>query len=526
MTTPRQLPERPDLEQLKRQAKDLLRSARTHDPTALARFRVLPAFAREDDEGLSRAPLALHDAQSVVAREHGFPSWKALRERVEELSLGLDAAVVEFIEAATNGRGDRAERLLALHPGIPAASFHAALVLGDAAEVERCLAQAPELGREVGGPRGWEPILYVCHNSVRREPPERAEGLVAVARRLLELGADPNTRFPWLHHGVQRAVLWASVCVAQVLPLAEALLEAGADPDDGVTLPLAASGGNVAALDLLLAHGGDPSQSWATDGSAALYAILTWADTAVGVHWLLDHGADPDPVFAGNGESPLHVVARRWGADVAARLVALGADATRRRADGRTPYQVAELNGNRAVADWLVEHGAAGEISEVDRLVAACSRGDLARARAMLEERPSLRDELEDEHYVALYRAAERGDAAALEALAACGFDLDRGDEEIGKTALHAAAMEGWVEAVRLLLAHGASVEVRDKEFHGQPLVWAAEGSRMRTGDPGPGRDYQAVARLLLDAGSPVDWKVGDEPAEGLLEILEAWRRG
>ena len=40
--TARQLPSHPDLEQLKRQAKDLLRSAWRHDSGARARFRILP----------------------------------------------------------------------------------------------------------------------------------------------------------------------------------------------------------------------------------------------------------------------------------------------------------------------------------------------------------------------------------------------------------------------------------------------------------------------------------------------------
>ena len=76
-------------------------------------------------------------------------------------------------------------------------------------------------------------------------------------------------------------------------------------------------------------------------------------------------------------------------------------------------------------------------------------------------------------------RAAERNDTKALEAMLACGFDPDRGDESIGKTALHAAAMEGWPDAVRMLLAHGASVTVRAiGSSRLQPLIWAAEGSR------------------------------------------------
>jgi ankyrin repeat protein len=521
MTAP-QLPERPNLGQLKQQAKDLLRSVKAKDPAALARLRALPGFAHELDDGILRASVALHDTQSVIARELGFPSWNALRAHVEALTLAFGAAADEFIHAATDGRTDRAERLLALHPRIAGTSFHTALLLGDAATVESRLAERPALAAELGGPRTWSPLLYVCHTSLGFGPATRPEGLVAIARRLLELGADPNERFPWLHHGVRRAALWGATCVTRLLPLAELLLDAGANPNDGVTFPLVAGRGDIAALELLHAHGADVNQPWATDGASSLYAILTWAKTPEGMRWLLDHGANPEPVFAPNGETPLHVAARRWNAEVVELLVARGADVTRRRADGRTPYAVAELNGNRDVADWLAQHGASTELSDVDRLVAACSRGDRSTADDLLRAQPTLGGAIAGEHYAALYRAAERDDANALETMLSCGFDANRGDDEIGKTALHVAAMEGWSGAVRVLLAHGASVSVRDREFHAQPLVWAADGSRNRNGD---GRDYATVARLLLDAGSPVEWQAGEEPSEDILDIIAEWRR-
>ena len=518
--TATQLPERPNLEQLKRQAKDLLRSARANESAALARFRILPAFADMSDVDLARRTLALHDAQSVIAREHGFDTWNALRERVEELTLEFSAAVDHFIEAATDGRADRAERLLARHPRIARANIYTALLLGDAEMVEARFAEHPEYATERGGPRGWEPMHYVCFTSVGARSDTREAGLVAIARRLISLGADPNLRFPWLHHGVHRPILWGAVCVVRSLRLAEALLDAGADPSDGVTLPLAASGGDVTALDLLLAHGADVNRPWATDGSTPLYAILHWARTADGVRWLLAHGADPDPVFAENGETPLHVVAASWDSGLAEELVNRGADIARPRADGRTPYAVAELNGNREVAAWLVAHGAPSELPAVDRLVAACSRGDRSAVDAMLEARRDLPREIGPEHYSAFYRAAERNDIPALDAMLACGFDPNRGDESIGKTALHVAAMEGWPDAVRLLLAHGASVTVRDREFKAQPLIWAAEGSRASRTD----RNHAAVGRLLLEAGSPVEWQQSEEPSEGILEIVAEWR--
>ena len=522
MPAPRPLPDSPDLDQLRRQAKDLLRAARAADPTALARFRALPSLTQASDDELAQAPLALHDAQSAIAREHGFPSWNALRERVEELTLGFHDAAREFMEAATDGRSARAERLLALHPGIANANFHTALVLGDVTAVEAHLARRPALATETGGPRDWEPLHYVCHTSLGRATTARADGLVAIARRLLELGADPNTRFPWLHHGVRRPVLWGATRATQLPALAELLLTSGADPNDGVTLPLAASAGDVVTLESLRAHGANPNQPWATDGSHTLYAILHWSRTPVGIQWLLENGAEPDPVFAVNGETPLHVAAPLWDVAMVQLLVEKGADASRRRADGRTPYALAELNGNREVAEWLRERGAADELRPVDRLVAACGRGDRATVESMLATQPMLRDEISAEHYVVLHHAAEQGDLPVLALLLDCGFDPNRGDEEIGKTALHSAAMAGRPEAVRLLLARGASPDTRDKEFNGQPLVWAAEGSRSHLERA---HDYKEVGRVLLQAGSPVAWQPGNEPAEGILEILSEWQR-
>src|SRR5258706_15484680 len=134
-----------------------------------------------------------------------------------------------------------------------------------------------------------------------RDSPVRAADLAAIARQLIALGADPNTRFPWLHHNVRRPVLWGASRVAQSLPLVAALLDAGADPNDGVTLALAASAGDIPVLEALRAHGANADQPWASDGSTSLYAILNWSRTADGVMWLLEHGADPNAVFAENG---------------------------------------------------------------------------------------------------------------------------------------------------------------------------------------------------------------------------------
>jgi ankyrin repeat protein len=521
--THRILPDHPDIDQLKRQAKELRRLAAGGDAAALERFRILPAFAHLAMDELADVPLALHDAQSVIAREHGFAAWRALAERIEELTLQRDGAVVAFVEAATDGRSGRARRLLERHPELPRMDFHAALVMGDAAHVERWLTGNPGLALEPGGPRDWRPLNYICHTALLGAGLADPDGLVAIARRLLALGEDAQLRFPWKHHGVHRPVLWGAMLVTGSLPLAAVLLEAGADPDDGVTLPILASGGDLARLDFLHAHGASANQRWATDGSATLYAILQWSNAVDGVRWLLDHDADPDPVFEANGESPMHAAARRGDVALVELLAARGANLSRRRADGYSPYALAAVSGNRAVAEWLTLHGASDALEPVDELIAAAGRGDRHEVDALLARQPALRTRIRPDHYAALYRAAEQGDTEAIAALLACGLDPDSGDEEIGKTALHCAAMSGQVEVARLLLASGASTEVRDREFHAQPLIWAAEGSRMSEGRCG---GHEAVGRLLLDAGSSVEWRPDEEPADAVLEIIEAWRRG
>src|SRR5262249_693897 len=104
-----QLPERPNLDQLKKQAKSLLHAADQRDADAITRFAILPAFSKMSSSELTAIKFALHDAQSVIAREHGFPSWNALRQEVEARTMSFATAVDEFIRCATGGATGRAQ---------------------------------------------------------------------------------------------------------------------------------------------------------------------------------------------------------------------------------------------------------------------------------------------------------------------------------------------------------------------------------------------------------------------------------
>jgi ankyrin repeat protein len=520
MTT-QSLPDRPNLEQLKKQAKSLLHAAAAREPAALQRFTTLPAFAKATVDDLRKMIPALHDAQSVIAREHGFPSWNALREEVEARSLSFEAALDEFIRCATGGASGRAARLLALHPRIASATLQTALVLGNAAGVEARLRAHPELATMPGGPQEWEPLLYACHTCMA-EAPERKDALVGIARRLCALGANPNAEYHWnWHPELPRTALWAAVCTVRHLPLAEALLEAGANPTDGVTTHIAGGGGDLAALELL--HRFGVNVDGIPGGVPPLVYMMTWARPSSGPVWLLEHGADPNLSWGDAGEAPLHVAARRWDVAMIASLVTHGADPRRRRADGLTAHTLAELYGNHDIAVWLLAHGAADELTPLERFIAACARGDRATATAMLAAHPSFRADLRPDHHLMLHRHAESGNADVLETMLSCGFDPKVADKD-GVTALHRAAMAGYPAAVRALIAYGAPVDALDGMFAGTPLIWAVEG---RT-HAGPGADHVAVARLLIAAGSPLEWSAPDgapgaeRTQEGLIELRRA----
>ena len=526
--TSHQLPERPNLEQLKKQAKNLLNAARSQDQAALTRFQAIPALAKTVSLQ-SGANLALHDAQFVIAREYGFKSWNDLREHVEERSISFEAAIDEFVRCATGGAEARALRLLALHPGIAHASLQTELVLGDAPAVEALLQAHPERVAQSGGAQNWEPILYVCHSCLHRESPERAAGLVTAARELLRLGANPNAEYHWnWHRELPRTALWGALCAMDHLALAQVLLEGGANPTDGVSLQIAAGSNNIAALELL--HRFGVNVNGIPGGVPPLRYILGWTkrERAEGVRWLLEHNADPNLAWSEAGDAPLHVAAERWDVPMVELLVAHGADIHQRRSDGRTAHTVAALHGNADIADWLLRHGAKDELSPLEKFIAACTRGDRAAAEAMFAARPDLRGQLRKEHHLLMHVPAERGDSKILETMLVCGFDPNVKDNE-GVTVLHRAAMAGRVEAVRILLAHGAAVNALDGMFAGTPLLWATEGWR-NAGQAGS--NHVAVARLLIAAGSPCEWippeKAPDSEGtqERLAELCRAAQEG
>lgn len=95
------LPPSPDLEQLKRRARDLLRAYRAGHPEAGRRAEAV--FSR----GPRRRPFQLADALLVVAREHGFPSWPTLKAHVEALARDAELRVATVAAPSTGAKAAR-----------------------------------------------------------------------------------------------------------------------------------------------------------------------------------------------------------------------------------------------------------------------------------------------------------------------------------------------------------------------------------------------------------------------------------
>lgn len=146
------LPARPSLEQLRKQAKELLKAYRADDPAAVARFQT------QHPTAIAEKGLALADAQFVLAREYRFPSWAKLKHHVESLQRPAD-----FDEPLW---------------GRDTWPFLAAVYRGDEAAVRQMLARDPSLARAEYA------YLQPLHYAVRG-------GRIGMVRLLLDAGADP-----------------------------------------------------------------------------------------------------------------------------------------------------------------------------------------------------------------------------------------------------------------------------------------------------------------------------------------------
>lgn len=260
----RTLSGRPNLDQLRRQAKDLLDAFR--EGNAEAAKEVHARYRRNDP-----ASFALHDAQLVLARAYGFDSWPKLKAFVDGVTV---RRLVDAIRA------------------------------GDLAAVQSMVKARPEL---VHLDLAENDEHRALHHAVLQRRPE-------IVRFLMQQGADARKGI-WPHRAATTAFSLAAERgydeIVGIIEEEERQRSAG-EPITSLPPQVAAElvdafrrGDEDAMIATLDAH---PRLVRAGDvtGRTALHwaAACLWPKLA---QWLLDHGADPT-ARASDGSTPLDVI--------------------------------------------------------------------------------------------------------------------------------------------------------------------------------------------------------------------------
>jgi hypothetical protein len=467
------LPHDPSREHLHKQAKALARAVRSGEPGALELVREFHPRAEQP------GPFSLADAQFVVARRYGFPSWRKLSAHLDVVArysrsphreppaAGDPAA--EFLRSAclTYGgdsleRQGRARELLAARPELAGVDLYTAAAVGDVAATGRLLHADPVRADREGGPFRWPPLMYLAYSRVDSPDPEHST--VDTARLLLAHGADPNAGYLWEGLPSPFTVLTGVFGQGEdagnqpphrdALPLARLLLDAGADPNDSQLLYNRMFNPDNRHLELLFEYGlgrgtGGPWHSRLGSELATPQQLvenqLLWAarhNMTDRVRLLLRHGIEADG--PGTGQP--------YG-------------------DGRTAYELAVLHGNAEIAALLAAAGArVAPLDPVDELIAAGMRADRETVDRLLGADPTLARRAIAAHPDLVVRAAEVNRPDAIRLLVSIGYDVNARHRI---TALHEAASEGRLELVELLLELGADPTIRDTEFDATPAGWA-----------------------------------------------------
>jgi ankyrin repeat protein len=421
-----------NLEQLRKQAKELARDARAGKPEAVARLGDLPA--------------RLASAQLVLAREHGHSSWTALVHEVAEQPFRTDIEYYEGraygIATATGVSLGDARRELARRHGLsswteltrrvralatgaeappPFVLAYRAVEAHDRERLRMLLDEHPELVRQ-RGTNGND--LFGMAGDLR------------VLRLLLERGADVNRGNDYGWTKLHQAGYGNDRELAELLLAAGARTDLYARGDGGTPLVIALFSGHREVVDLL---GLEPRNLRVAAGLGLVDLIDELHGTpAAGAHraFYRPHGGFPawQP-----SDEPQEILdeALVWAAksdriEAIDRLVELGADVDADPYRG-TPLTWAAANGRVAAVQRLVELGA-----DVD------ARGTFGGP-----------------------------------------------DHGVGVTALHLAAQSGQADAVEALLELGADPTIRDAIHGGTAAGWARQGrrpelaERLREASPG-----------------------------------------
>ncbi len=501
MSTPsrraRALPAAPNLEQQRNLARELLEAVRAHDPEALARVRAHhPRFAAEQTAEFDPALLSLHDAQLVLAREYGFPSWPKLKAHIEAVvalrrTYPLERKLAYYDDRAhglltvlADGAPSTLDQVRQWHPeyaGAPDDTIRGAAAAGTFTLDDARLVYAREHGFAT-----WDRL---AEHLRRLQAGKVTEPFV----ELLEAGKNADWKKVTAILGSRPKLVRARGTNGNsLLSLACGMLPCPGQRVNGAAAALLGRD-RLGPVRFLLAAGADPNQ--ANDRGWTPLHDAGYRNDAEMATLLLEAGARPDLEAHGAGGTPL-AVALFWGnREVSETLAGAGLFPRNLRVAaglGR-PELIAECFGDEG---RLSEAARAGRgfyrphsgfptwrpsddpVEVVDEALAWAAKSGRTEAMALLLDRGA-------RIHADPYRGTPLLWAAAAGRVSAVGWLIDHGAEVNqratfggpahgeGVTALHLAAQNGDVPMIELLLARGADRTIEDSLYHSTPAGWA-----------------------------------------------------
>src|SRR5438105_8203000 len=396
-SAPSSLPDAPSLEWLRKQAKHNLEELRRANPDA-----------------------QLADAQFAVAREYGFPSWRALKAHIDSLTIDgqlFDAARNGDVRKLTALLNEHPDRLYARTKPYEHTMLHLAAANGHLPAVDFLLARGIDANTREKGDN-----TYPMHWAA-------AHGHLDVVRRLADAGGDV------IGEGDDHAlgiIGWAT----------------GWDGCDGAT--------HRAIADFLVSRG----------ARHHIYSAMSIGDEEE-VRRIV--AADPSQMERPQSHNedfrrPLHFAVRGNLHRIVELLLELGADPLGTDASGQTAVAYAMTPPIvRPVVDAMRDRIGPTLLNSV-------AAGDWDTAERLLRQNP---DAVAREG--ALHLMAKSGNIAAVKWLLDHGADPNTRWNHWNDllTPLHLAVLGGHPEVTRALIAAGADPTIRDTQHDSDALGWA-----------------------------------------------------
>ncbi len=331
------LPFSAPLADYQREAEELYEALRSGDTSARWKFKWMhPRYRGKSVGEVEPQTLDPADAQIVVAQEYAFWKWDDLAKFTE--AVARDGPIARF-EIAVD-----------------------AVVDGNLARLESMLAEHPELAHARSTRRHHATVLhYTAANGVEAVRQKTPPNAVAIARALLEAGADPDAVADMYDHK----------CTTM------GMLVSSAHP--------AGAGLQIALAELLLDYGASPHGKGTAWQSPAMTALaFGYSDTALA---LAKRGAAPDTLAAAAGlglvdearrllpvadggerHVAIALAAQHGHREIVQMLLDAGEDPNRYNPEGwhshSTPLHQAIASDHPDVVQLLVERGARTDIKD------------------------------------------------------------------------------------------------------------------------------------------------------------------